>query len=159
MTRDHPREYGENQRILNAPPAAIGSSPRIRGKSLPSFPAAFVSGIIPANTGKMNTEKALVFSARDHPREYGENHLRPRTSIPTPGSSPRIRGKCQRLLQGVGNVRIIPANTGKMSPTILRKAAAWDHPREYGENPSGEIGNPADMGSSPRIRGKCDHTQ
>ena len=49
---------------------------------------------------------------------------------------------------------IIPANTGRMSPMILRKVAGWDHPREYGENFKGDLKVEESKGSSPRIRGK-----
>mgnify|MGYP001642089043 CR=1 FL=1 len=53
IARDHPREYGENQ--LNPTPgiSRAGSSPRIRGKSIPMLTQPPELGIIPANTGKI----------------------------------------------------------------------------------------------------------
>ena len=72
-TRDHPREYGENEAAERALVAARGSSPRIRGKfDLCSTPRD-AGGIIPANTGKISFSAAADTPPRDHPREYGEN--------------------------------------------------------------------------------------
>ena len=79
--------------------------------------------------------------------------------IRTPGgSSPRIRGKCTCGWVHARDLRIIPANTGK----ILHKNAVInhgeDHPREYGENWVGAPGDRRGAGSSPRIRGKWNIT-
>ena len=50
---DHPREYGENTNAggKDAPPE--GSSPRIRGEWVFLLCDVHISGIIPANTGRM----------------------------------------------------------------------------------------------------------
>ena len=50
---DHPREYGENSKLLRRLPVRLGSSPRIRGKFGQRGVVAGKLGIIPANTGKM----------------------------------------------------------------------------------------------------------
>ena len=70
----------------------------------------------------------------DHPREYGENDARAPYPASSPGSSPRIRGKCCR----------------RCSQRTLRA----DHPREYGENAAQPPPGSGRGGSSPRIRGK-----
>ena len=87
-----------------------------------------------------------------------------------PGSSPRIRGKSvayplPRPLTGIipamkiGEVemgpRIIPANTGKICGAEEHSCGRWDHPREYGENRVSAMPILLILGSSPRIRGKC----
>ena len=51
------------------------------------------AGIIPANTGRMNTTVGTAFTAWDHPREYGENHVERWAILLAEGSSPRIRGE------------------------------------------------------------------
>ena len=51
-------------------------------------------------------------------------------------------------------LRIIPANTGKISPVFRAIADTGDHPREYGENVLQSIATAEKEGSSPRIRGK-----
>ena len=53
QNRDHPREYGENGACTRCRPVISGSSPRIRGESYPWFAYSPVSGIIPANTGRI----------------------------------------------------------------------------------------------------------
>ena len=94
MTRDHPREYGEN--LVTDPPLRH-------------------HGIIPANTGRIDTASSLPLSGGDHPREYGEN-LGTMTAPGTPmGSSPRIRGEFPGYLEESNPLGIIPANTGRIS--------------------------------------------
>ena len=91
--RDHPREYGENQKASQAGRTSPGSSPRIRGKFFASSADTFTRGIIPANTGKIGVTSCLACGWWDHPREYGENSYTAAPSHAVKGSSPRIRGK------------------------------------------------------------------
>ena len=131
---DHPREYGENLAVASSLPSLTGSSPRIRGECSRQVRWLARLGIIPANTGRIDPYRGGGRGAGDHPREYGENFSDPKTPVNVSGSSPRIRGECQRrdhprLQQG-----IIPANTGRMTKCSLGHAEWRDHPREYGEN-------------------------
>ena len=73
LSRDHPREYGENTSFTMPSHRLGGSSPRIRGKFYITYAAHPAIGIIPANTGKI--------------------HTRLRGECARSGSSPRIRGK------------------------------------------------------------------
>ena len=75
MTRDHPREYGENKTALWREHTHAGSSPRIRGEYFRGMPGNFRSGIIPANTGRIIKQALKPGKLRDHPREYGENGM------------------------------------------------------------------------------------
>ena len=70
---DHPREYGENRPRMLTSGINPGSSPRIRGESLPATPPAPLNGIIPANTGRIVSTCLRSKIWWDHPREYGEN--------------------------------------------------------------------------------------
>ena len=90
---DHPREYGENKQRWVSCQTIPGSSPRIRGESPPTPSPSFLTGIIPANTGRMATRGLRIRLKRDHPREYGENSSVNTTLTPREGSSPRIRGE------------------------------------------------------------------
>ena len=92
---DHPREYGENYIMKLLTRSTAGSSPRIRGKSKYTAGKQTLSGIIPANTGKMLAGVDKVVEERDHPREYGENDAVHLIAVTGEGSSPRIRGKWQ----------------------------------------------------------------
>ena len=94
--------------------ARNGSSPRIRGEWINNQLIYELSGIIPANTGRIprNDRNSLIDT--DHPREYGENSVNENGVIVFTGSSPRIRGEYGVLeLDWIG-VGIIPANTGRI---------------------------------------------
>ena len=112
--RDHPREYGENDVGGVILSKDRGSSPRIRGEwAFPLHPSAS-SGIIPANTGRIQNPGTPKLKPRDHPREYGENVLMANCARDHEGSSPRIRGESRWWYAVVGTYRIIPANTGRI---------------------------------------------
>ena len=134
ITRDHPREYGENP----APAPGVGAG----------------RWIIPANTGRIAHALNLEGKGGDHPREYGENAGFSAASNALGGSSPRIRGE-SILNQNVDDLPgIIPANTGRMSMRHPTTLSPTDHPREYGENRRSKSSSEPLMGSSPRIRGE-----
>ena len=114
LSRDHPREYGENTSFTMPSHRLGGSSPRIRGKFYITYAAHPAIGIIPANTGKIDSPCRAHRPMRDHPREYGENRINRSSLVGNAGSSPRIRGKFRRA--------------------PLATLPAPDHPREYGEN-------------------------
>ncbi len=151
---DHPREYGENLRQVFHHQRVDGSSPRIRGKCRHVEAGRLDVGIIPANTGKIQSHERKLKRKPDHPREYGEN-VRASTWIwPKTGSSPRIRGKYRLPPLMEAGLGIIPANTGKIAQDWRWFPLGWDHPREYGENLCCNATMPSASGSSPRIRGK-----
>ena len=114
--------------------SAVGSSPRIRGKFAHISEIGHCDGIIPANTGKISEAHGKTFINWDHPREYGENIMSGSLQTAPGGSSPRIRGKSQEMVDAYVMGRIIPANTGKIPMRWQRCRWSWDHPREYGEN-------------------------
>ena len=92
------------------------------------------SGIIPANTGKMDRTYGSTSSSSDHPREYGENGQNIWVHVIVIGSSPRIRGKLDVAANRPVCEGIIPANTGKITRLGNPRYKPADHPREYGEN-------------------------
>ena len=133
-TRDHPREYGENDDAGIGGLTALGPSPRIRGKcEVHQVPRQLV-GTIPANTGKMSFQNFTVLFFL--------------------GPSPRIRGKSPIRPLIDANHGTIPANTGKMPSPVSERTLKRDHPREYGENEVMPLFNERDGGPSPRIRGE-----
>ena len=50
--RDHPRGCGEKSRLCTVALAQGGSSPRVRGKAMPTPRPSPLTGIIPAGAGK-----------------------------------------------------------------------------------------------------------
>ena len=112
-----------------------GSSPRVRGKC-----------------GLTGGESA---GATAHPRACGENTTPSTTRFLCLGSSPRVRGKFGRGLLLEVRDRLIPARAGKIAPPGRRRAPRPAHPRACGENGIAGVILAVAVGSSPRVRGKC----
>ena len=91
---------------------------------------------------------------RAHPRACGENGLTLTHASDAVGSSPRMRGKLDKIRSLAGGDRLIPAHAGKTPRSGTRDHPRAAHPRACGENaPTATVNNPA-WGSSPRMRGK-----
>ena len=136
LQQDHPRGCGEKRMAARRRRAAAGSSPRVRGKGKISAPFPCVAGIIPAGAGKRPSASSVPLGAGDHPRGCGEKRQAAEHAPRAPGSSPRVRGKYDRLFQGMDDRRIIPAGAGKscVCGTLLHEER--DHPRGCGEKQS-----------------------
>ena len=172
--RDHPREYGENVSANGSAGISAGPSPRIRGEYGEENRFRHPTGTIPANTGRINRRRGRSCADGDHPREYGENgggtfawprkwdhpreygenHPLTLDMARVRGPSPRIRGESSLSSTGMRLPRTIPANTGRMTLTQSNSEGGGDHPREYGENPTGKYTVGDGAGPSPRIRGE-----
>ena len=111
-------------------------------------------GTIPANTGRIGGESDWVHVDRDHPREYGENSRHERLIDVPIGPSPRIRGELEPADSCVHGIGTIPANTGRITSSVIFGISDTDHPREYGENATYTYGKFEVKGPSPRIRGE-----
>ena len=134
MSPDHPRACGANvfrrfSRLTNS-----GSSPRMRGKRVESFPQNATSP--------------------DHPRACGANPGALTWLALRAGSSPRMRGKLVRHGAVADERRIIPAHAGQTSSPCNWTFGSQDHPRACGANLTPKPLPPRKAGSSPRMRGK-----
>ena len=129
----HPRVCGERVIMLAAAPAAIGSSPRVRGTPVQVRGEVMADRFIPACAG--NARPAIPGGSVKpvHPRVCGERHRWRQIPAPTCGSSPRVRG------------------TRKLSRVSHPFAPV--HPRVCGERAPTEIPANKSVGSSPRVRG------
>ena len=154
VSRAHPRAGGENSHPANARPIHGGSSPRGRGKLLRFQDNAGVRGLIPARAGKTLLKSLASLAGTAHPRAGGENFTSGRRTERPTGSSPRGRGKPDRLCEHRLSGRLIPARAGKTEPRRQRTRPARAHPRAGGENRGYEFVGLLDLGSSPRGRGK-----
>ena len=151
---DHPRACGANPRALQSVRAATGSSPRVRGKRGGRPHARTGVRIIPARAGQTPQCPQTTCPYSDHPRACGANYCSARLKSRAHGSSPRVRGKPDRVVRVPDVGRIIPARAGQ---TVFRGQAhrqVPDHPRACGANPVTVIFQPSVVGSSPRVRGK-----
>ena len=129
-----PANTGRILRALTTASAAAGSSPRIRGEFCVPPCQSHEQRIIPANTGRIRLGGCAQPRSWDHPREYGENLMKPKIGMRTLGSSPRIRGEFVSEFDEGGDCGIIPANTGRILNLMKMLKVSRDHPREYGEN-------------------------
>ncbi|ADI66569.1 hypothetical protein HMPREF0573_10250 [Mobiluncus curtisii ATCC 43063] len=88
----HPRECGDHSSCSWLPPAAIGSSPRVRGPlGFPVFVVG-VGGLIPASAGTTRLPRRALALTWAHPRECGDHDKRLSKRFQRTGSSPRVRG-------------------------------------------------------------------
>ena len=137
-----------------APSAARGSSPRVRGKRDLGALLPAPARLIPARAGKTPVGVTRSTTDRAHPRACGENTWRLCHPQWTGGSSPRVRGKHESV-GSLGRVsRLIPARAGKTRRGGGRARCTAAHPRACGENRARLARAPAQVGSSPRVRGK-----
>ena len=165
---------GENGTTTSRTPAALGSSPRVRGKPLLGAPVSARPGLIPACAGKTTARRKTRMipgssprvrgkpppharpspSSPAHPRVCGENAVAAGGAHDVPGSSPRVRGKLVGHHPRRARPGLIPACAGKTTGWRRRRSGGSAHPRVCGENDSEELAEDREWGSSPRVRGK-----
>ena len=112
------------------------------------------AGLIPAHAGKTLGGIRFRWSAWAHPRACGENPPAFYCRYGHPGSSPRMRGKLDKVTALVTFRGLIPAHAGK---TLFHRRcgrARGAHPRACGENLRVHRPPLLSRGSSPRMRGK-----
>ena len=115
-------------------PPLLGSSPHVRGARTSPWNHRLQLGIIPACTGSTHTVLEQRDGDGDHPRMYGEHHIRDDFEETWKGSSPHVRGAHDVELAVVDERGIIPACTGSTSQCLRPFGRRWDHPRMYGEH-------------------------
>ena len=150
----HPRGGGENAGGLQPAPHVAGSSPRGRGKLRPGRGLGPRGRLIPAGAGKTQCVRTRMCALTAHPRGGGENDTCPSLDIRNTGSSPRGRGKPDRVGAAAGQGGLIPAGAGKTPGRRAQAVGAPAHPRGGGENRRRKRADETTAGSSPRGRGK-----
>ena len=153
-TADHPRACGANRPDTPTGPPQAGSSPRMRGKRLPSVLPGLLGRIIPAHAGQTVLKAGGQSKGTDHPRACGANDSTSNATGKAHGSSPRMRGKLHRSHLRTDVPRIIPAHAGQTRPKPRTPVSPTDHPRACGANFSTTALLCVLFGSSPRMRGK-----
>ena len=156
-TGDHPRVCGEHLSAMSFVVFIGGSSPRMRGTLSTVNWSIRDRGIIPAYAGNTWNRCFGITSVWDHPRVCGEHSKNMLDECEERGSSPRMRGTLPQIPCVTHGVGIIPAYAGNTQSGQSMFAAAWDHPRVFGEHTA--IGDAVidATGSSPRMRGTpCD---
>ena len=149
-----PAYAGKTSATVAISPSDAGSSPRMRGKPQPAVNQRWRGGLIPAYAGKTWPRTGRPRGVSAHPRVCGENSFVSARNSASRGSSPRMRGKPQKVHQSNRYLRLIPAYAGKTVDSRARRPACRAHPRVCGENCCEPPPEAATAGSSPRMRGK-----
>ena len=152
--RAHPRVCGENHRMKTKIRGDPGSSPRVRGKHGGGRSCQGRDRLIPACAGKTAAGWFRNSGQPAHPRVCGENRSNDQPTGYRPGSSPRVRGKLENIVQATARDGLIPACAGKTTPACTSTSRLTAHPRVCGENWRVGVTILGDRGSSPRVRGK-----
>ena len=153
MRRDHPRGCGEHMKWRIPYLMLMGSSPRMRGARQLSSSKMRKGRIIPADAGSTRCIVSRLMSIGDHPRGCGEHHAKRASINRDRGSSPRMRGAQDVLLEEHVARRIIPADAGSTCFWHKSFVPGKDHPRGCGEHSKAPRLHSLHRGSSPRMRG------
>ena len=128
----------------------------MRGKLTANSSKRKTCGLIPAYAGKTEDWQERLAYRGAHPRVCGENLDSAGNDLRCAGSSPRMRGKRDRLNQSIDESGLIPAYAGKTPEGARKRVELRAHPRVCGENEV-QVAPSRDLhGSSPRMRGKLD---
>ena len=100
MPRAHPRVCGENVLMRETIHPVPGSSPRVRGKPSQRRGSLQAVRLIPACAGKTVRGSVPWQTMGAHPRVCGENFTLIQSLDIDVGSSPRVRGKLEKLSVG-----------------------------------------------------------
>ena len=151
-----PRVRGRSSRPpVRKPIAASGSSPRVRGRLVEDVVALARLGFIPACTGTLSPRWAPAMSLWVHPRVYGDAQLAmPSKGVPL-GSSPRVRGRSDKLGKLTGEMGSSPRVRGRLGMEAANHARPrGSSPRVRGRSARLTPSTTAPpLGSSPRVRG------
>ena len=133
-SRDHPRGCGEHRLSDLMTVREGGSSPRMRGALPVDVKPHDHAGIIPADAGSTGLWVPWSGTARDHPRGCGEHKRQGNRSGMRGGSSPRMRGALDLLVDLGPRTGIIPADAGSTHFHACACSGQADHPRGCGEH-------------------------
>ena len=136
------------------PVCFLGSSPRVRGR--PRHPGADTAstGLIPAGAGQTMELSSPICSGRAHPRGCGADRCCAFAMVRVRGSSPRVRGRPSPPLFGRVRPGLIPAGAGQTFSVYPLPAGTRAHPRGCGADALRVVHGEAELGSSPRVRGR-----
>ena len=153
ISGDHPRACGAHPLMTSSEFLEKGSSPRMRGSLFRNGDILHITGIIPAHAGLTIIYLNTFSIFRDHPRACGAHSYVLMPMLKFVGSSPRMRGSLDDLLDDGVDEGIIPAHAGLTEHRRRQSTAAWDHPRACGAHVCILADVNRLVGSSPRMRG------
>ena len=153
----HPRRCGADTPAGILHPRPSGSSPQVRGRSHTANDAATSGGLIPAGAGQIPHTRGPAPCRAAHPRRCGADLRGWVKDRPDLGSSPQVRGRFR--VDGLTAIRrgLIPAGAGQIAFHTHGRALRRAHPRRCGADEATFLPTPAMPGSSPQVRGRCEH--
>ena len=154
MSRVHPRACGGNSTLGSSRSGPDGASPRLRGKPRTIRRSPPGSGCIPAPAGETVAAGVVGRAFAVHPRACGGNPGAAGGAVRGRGASPRLRGKLLAQLGTKSSRRCIPAPAGETDRGPRPRPLSTVHPRACGGNEANDDTKSADIGASPRLRGK-----
>ncbi|ESP95692.1 hypothetical protein B591_30863 (plasmid) [Streptomyces sp. GBA 94-10 4N24] len=111
-TAEHPRGCGADITPNMTQCAGTGASPRVRGRRARTGGHGHHQRSIPAGAGPTGTPTARPSPTREHPRGCGADPPPADDASPTPGASPRVRGRRPPAQDPGGGGGSIPAGAG-----------------------------------------------
>ena len=133
--------------------AAAGQSPRVRGNQLLGCRWRQVVRSIPACAGEPGSSISSSGVAAVYPRVCGGTKASLAAVPAGLGLSPRVRGNPIVVVQGLVDVRSIPACAGEPSQDVSRRGDAEVYPRVCGGTYVRRVSARFVQGLSPRVRG------
>ena len=154
LRRVHPRACGGSETSDEVAIVMGGTSPRVRGKPADAQGSVVEAGYIPARAGEARPKPHPKPCRTVHPRACGGSLLDDPHVQPVGGTSPRVRGKPDRVgLQGPRG-GYIPARAGEATPAYSGPHSPVVHPRACGGSGGFPLAHTPREGTSPRVRGK-----
>ena len=153
----HPHECGEHIWNASAGWQNPGSSPRVRGTFIGFRTLNDFLRFIPTSAGNMSRITNPCCYRAVHPHECGEHIINISQNVKDNGSSPRVRGTYWARYALNDRARFIPTSAGNIHRYDLPSHPKTVHPHECGEHCATPIIKNSSAGSSPRVRGTCNH--
>ena len=136
-----------------------GSSPRVWGQATHLTEPNSVLGIIPTRVGTSTFSARNHICSGDHPHACGDKYSHQLLFLRIIGSSPRVWGQADCLVQCLDFRRIIPTRVGTSDIFSCFDYLTWDHPHACGDKNRIVLTLTSATGSSPRVWGQGRNTR
>jgi len=130
---DHPHACGEKNTSATGNRIRSGSSPRVWGEAGYRRGLKPPCRIIPTRVGRRAKKLRDQVGASDHPHACGEKPIIVVRFISSSGSSPRVWGEVEDLIESGTIDRIIPTRVGRSRRRRSKRRMKPDHPHACGE--------------------------
>ena len=139
-------------------PMLAGSSPRVWGQERRSVSYSIGKRIIPTRVGTSLRVLSTWIRSKDHPHACGDKNIAYSLIPSIKGSSPRVWGQVETVLNDSWDKRIIPTRVGTRRTDEALRNPRRDHPHACGDKHHIESRLNIGKGSSPRVWGQEDGT-